>query len=286
MNTTLRTAVVIAVTAAVIGLGAWRIPEGMDAPAAPAGSGFRPAIAEAPRVATRPLEQRTARQVTVRAEPVLEPGPTLYGTGDSGPQVREIQARLRQIAWFYGDVSDEYGDQTSTAISGFQRKRGIPVTGEVDRRTLDRLVEMTSEPTSDELKNVEPDPADGRPLHRSCTTGRAICVDKTSNSVRWVVDGDTRLTLDARFGGNGYVTREGLFSVTYKSRDHVSSLYDTEMPFAMFFSGGQAVHYSPDFAANGYYGASHGCVNIRDYDEIAWLYDQVQVGDKVVVYWS
>ena len=43
------------------------------------------------------------------------------------------------------------------------------------------------------------------------------------------------------------------------------------MPFAMFFSGGQAVHYSPDFAATGYAGASHGCVNIRDYDAIAGL---------------
>ena len=66
----------------------------------------------------------------------------------------------------------------------------------------------------------------------------------------------------------------------------MSSLYDTSMPFAMFFSGGQAVHYSPDFAAVGYNGASHGCVNIRDYDGVAWLYDQVQIGDKVVVYWS
>ena len=59
------------------------------------------------------------------------------------------------------------------------------------------------------------------------------------------------LTLDTRFGGNGYVTREGQFSVYRKSRDHVSTIYDTSMPFAMFFSGGQAVHYSPDFAATG-----------------------------------
>jgi lipoprotein-anchoring transpeptidase ErfK/SrfK len=58
------------------------------------------------------------------------------------------------------------------------------------------------------------------------------------------------------------------------------------MPFAMFFSGGQAVHYSSDFAARGYAGASHGCVNVRDYDAVAGLYDQVQVGDEVVVYWS
>ena len=27
-------------------------------------------------------------------------------------------------------------------------------------------------------------------------------------------------------------------------------------------------------------------VNVRDYDGIAWLFDQVQVVDKVIVYWS
>jgi lipoprotein-anchoring transpeptidase ErfK/SrfK len=58
------------------------------------------------------------------------------------------------------------------------------------------------------------------------------------------------------------------------------------MPLAMFFSGGQAVHYSSDFAAVGYAGASHGCVNVRDYDALAVLFGEVQVGDKVVVYWS
>jgi hypothetical protein len=222
-------------------------------------------------------------------EPELVPGPRLLGPGDSGPGVRELQARLRQIAWFSGDVTDFYGDQTRVAVAGFQGKRGFPVTGEVDQRTLTRLEEMTTEPTADELANVEPEPVEpaaGSTLHPSCLTGRALCVDKTSNSVRWVVDGDVRLGLDARFGGNGYVTREGVFTVYRKSRDHVSSLYDTSMPFALFFDGGQAVHYSPDFAATGYSGASHGCVNIRDYDSMAWLFDQVQLGDKVVVYWS
>ena len=221
--------------------------------------------------------------------PELVPGPTLYGPGDEGPEVRKIQARLRQIEWFYGDVTDFYGDQTEEAVAGFQEKRGFPVTGAVDQRTLDRLVEMSYEPTADELDNVEPevvDAADGAPLDSRCLTGHVLCVDKSSSSLRWVVDGEVQMTLDARFGGNGYFTREGQFSVFSKSRDHVSSLYETSMPFAMFFSGGQAVHYSPDFAAVGYDGASHGCVNIRDYDAIASLYDQVQIGDRVVVYWS
>ena len=213
-------------------------------------------------------------------------GPALFRRGDSGPTVREIQARLRQIGWFYGDVSDAYADQTVAAVRGFQAKRMIPVTGEVDRRTLDLLHGMTSEPSDDELANRPPDPADGAALDPRCTTGRALCIDKSSNSLRWVVDGDVRVALDVRFGRDGMETREGQFAVSYKSRDHVSSLYDTSMPYAMFFSGGQAVHYSPDFAANGYNGASHGCVNVRDYDAIAWLFDQVGLGDKVVVYWS
>ena len=214
-----------------------------------------------------------------------EPAP-LLAFGGTRPAVRELQARLRQIAWFTGDVTDYYGDLTEAAVAGFQAKRGFPSTGAVDQRTLTRLEEMTSEPTADELANVAPDPADGAPLDPRCLTGHVLCIDKTSSSLRWVVDGDVQVTLDARFGGNGHFTREGEFSVYRKSRDHVSSLYDTSMPFAMFFSGGEAVHYSPDFAANGYAGASHGCVNIRDYDEIAALFDEVQVGDGVVVYWS
>ena len=80
------------------------------------------------------------------------------------------------------------------------------------------------------------------------------------------------------------MAREGSFTVGWKSRNHVSKLYDSAMPYAMFFSGGQAVHYSSDFAARGYAGASHGCVNVRDLGGIASLFGQVNLGDKVVVY--
>jgi lipoprotein-anchoring transpeptidase ErfK/SrfK len=44
------------------------------------------------------------------------------------------------------------------------------------------------------------------------------------------------------------------------------------------------VHYSSDFRARGYNGASHGCVNVRDKKKIAWVFARVKVGDKVVVY--
>jgi peptidoglycan hydrolase-like protein with peptidoglycan-binding domain len=216
---------------------------------------------------------------------VFHPGKPILRSGDEGDQVRDAQARLKQIAWIFGDVTGTYDAGTVSAVKGFQAKRQIPVTGEIDRRTLDRLHAMTVTPSHEELFNIEPKPGE---LDARCRHGRVLCIDKTSRTLRWVIDGKVQLTLDARFGStiNDTPTREGLFHVYLTDADHVSKLYGSEMPYSMFFSGGQAVHYSSDFATVGYYGASHGCVNIRDYDGIKWLFSQVRVGDAVVVYWS
>jgi peptidoglycan hydrolase-like protein with peptidoglycan-binding domain len=217
----------------------------------------------------------------------LVPGPTIIGTADSGDRVRELQARLKQIGWFNADVTGTYGPTTTASVAGFQTKRGIPSTGEVDQRTWDRLTAMTRTPTDGELHNrVSGNGGSAAGLDSRCTTGRALCIDKSTRSLRWVVNGSVLMTVDVRFGSELTPTREGAFSVNFKSRDHHSRLYDSPMPFAMFFSGGQAVHYSPDFAANGYNGSSHGCVNVRNRVAIESLYDQVRIGDKVIVFWS
>ncbi|WP_243057684.1 L,D-transpeptidase family protein [Nocardioides sp. SR21] len=238
--------------------------------------------------ATEPTREPTAEPTPEPTpkptrEPRLEPGPRLLGPGDHGDDVRDLQARLRQIFWFNTDVTGVYGDVTTTAVRGFQAKREIPVTGEVDQRTLDRLYAMTSVPTDAELHNRGNTPG---ALDPRCRTGRVLCVDKSSSTLRWVVDGKVLQTLDVRFGASTTPTREGVFHVYLKDAEHVSRLYGSSMPYSMFFSGGQAVHYSSDFASVGYSGASHGCVNVRDYDGLAHLYSQVQVGDTVVVYWS
>jgi peptidoglycan hydrolase-like protein with peptidoglycan-binding domain len=244
------------------------------------------ALPEAPGATTTPPPSPEPTGDPTREpqpEPALHPGPRLLGPGDEGDDVRDLQARLQQIAWFSADVTGLYGDLTETAVRGFQAKREIPVTGEVDRRTLDRLAAMTVEPTEAELhdRGTTPGALDAR-----CRTGRVLCVDKTSSTLRWVVDGTVLETLDVRFGAASTPTREGVFEVYLKDADHVSRLYGSEMPYSMFFSGGQAVHYSSDFAAVGYAGASHGCVNVRDYAGVAHLFDQVREGDRVVVYWS
>lgn len=227
----------------------------------------------------------TPSETATPDEPELVAGPALLAPGDSGDEVRALQARLRQIDWFNQDVTGTYGDVTKAAVEGFQAKREIPVTGEVDRRTMDRLEAMTTEPTADELANRIGGNVPGR-MDARCRTGRVLCIDKTSRTLRWVVDGQTEVTLDVRFGSEETPTREGVFRVDRKAAEHVSSIYGSPMPYSMFFSRGQAVHYSSDFAARGYDGASHGCVNVRDKAALASLFGQVRVGDTVVVYRS
>ncbi len=251
---------------------------GTDVPETPSERPSSPAPTDEPTQAPAPEKP---------AEPELAPGPALHQQGEKSDDVRKLQARLRQIAWFNTDVTGVYGPVTADAVRGFQEKRGFPATGEIDRRTLDRLVEMTHEPSADELANRSGlDVNTPGALDPRCTTGRAICIDKTSQTLRWVVDGEVERTLDVRFGAEYSPTREGAFVVNFKSRDHVSSLYDSPMPYAMFFSGGQAVHFSSDFLARGYAGASHGCVNVRDEAGVAGLFDDANVGDPVIVYRS
>ncbi|MFT3889772.1 MAG: peptidoglycan-binding protein [Arachnia sp.] len=216
---------------------------------------------------------------------ILRPGPAIMERGSKGDDVKDLQARLKQIAWYEKLIDGVYGEATEAAVEGFQKKREIPVTGEVDQRTLDRLYAMTRKPTKDELNNVKPrTDSSSMTLDDRCLEGRVICISKSQRRLAWVIDGKIQDTMSVRFGSELTPTRNGVFSVYWKSRNHVSSLYHTAMPYAMFFSGGQAVHYSADFAARGYNGSSHGCVNVRDKGAVAALFDAVREGDKVVVY--
>ncbi|MER6954940.1 L,D-transpeptidase family protein [Streptomyces sp. NPDC000618] len=250
--------------------------------AGPTASAGAPVTGGRPSGPGRATPSATPR-ATPRATTSGPPPAVLWSRGDSGRAVRELQARLRQVAWLYTGPTGTYDDTTVRAVQGFQGKRGLPKTGKTDTVTWQRLLRMTHEPGEWELYLMGGQPA-AAPDPR-CLTGRVLCIDKTTRTLRWMIDGRTVSTVSVRFGSQYTPTREGVFHVYWKSRDHVSTLYDSPMPYAMFFSGGQAVHYSSDFAARGYAGASHGCVNVRDEAAIADLFAQVRNGDKVVVSW-
>jgi lipoprotein-anchoring transpeptidase ErfK/SrfK len=71
-------------------------------------------------------------------------------------------------------------------------------------------------------------------------------------------------------------TEPGTYHVTYKDRDHVSSVYHVPMPYAVFFHGGQAFH------EGSLTRSSHGCVHLSR-GAAATFYDTLHVGDEVQV---
>jgi peptidoglycan hydrolase-like protein with peptidoglycan-binding domain len=228
-------------------------------------------------------------ETTEPTEKELYPKEQIMGYGDNNAQVRELQARLKQLGHFGENPTGYYGNVTTAAVESYQGSAGLEVSGTVYEDTWAALTAATKKPTKDELEvpaevpEVPKETPDG--LDERCMTGRALCISKTTNTLSWVVDGEVKLTLDVRFGAEGYETREGKFTVYWKSRDHHSTIYDSPMPLAMFFDGGQAVHYSENFRQNGYEGGSYGCVNVRDRDSLEWLFDEVREGDTLVVHW-
>ncbi|MFJ8295970.1 L,D-transpeptidase family protein [Streptomyces sp. NPDC094447] len=256
----------------------------------PSGSASAPAASGAPSDA--PTEDGKAPSPSGATDAPTEtpsasseaPGTkVLMGDGDENEQVRELQARLRQLDHFDRAPTGFYGTMTAGSVKAFQRKQGLPRTGSVDGATWQALLGASRNPTADELKpstTNELDTPDPR-----CTTGRVLCISKESRTLAWMIDGKVVSSMDVRFGSENTPTREGVFTVERKVRQDWSRLYHTPMPLSMYFSRGQAVHYSSDFAARGYNGGSHGCVNVRDRAKLTTLFDQVKVGDKVVVHW-
>ncbi|MFJ9466789.1 L,D-transpeptidase family protein [Streptomyces caniferus] len=260
----------------VTGAGA---PDGKDSRYAPTAPAPPPLGRHAPPTAARQTTPPRPHRTVHHAPRVRRP---LMAAGARGAQVRELQARLAQLGLFDRSPTGYYASMTAASVRAFQQRQGLPRTGAVQPTAWRALRSRTRRPAHTELYPPTTRPV-GAPDPR-CMTGRVICISKRSNTLTWRVDGRIISAMDVRFGSQYTPTREGTFTLTFKSRHHVSTLYHTAMPYAMFFSGGQAVHYSADFAARGYRGASHGCVNVRDKTKIAALFGTVKKGTKVVVY--
>lgn len=183
----------------------------------------------------------------------------------------KVQQRLVWIG-LLTKTTGVFDARTLTAVRAFRAKWGF-----ADRRTVTAAVFARL----DALTHTH-----GH-LPKGCLTPKkALCVDMTQRVLRLVENGKTILTTDARFGTPENPTVKGTFRIYRKDADHVSSEYKTPMPYAMFFHGGEAVHFSKYFRADGYYGASHGCVNLRDLAVAKRLFLLIPIGAPVVIYAS
>jgi len=183
-------------------------------------------------------------------------------TAGTGPHQKKLER-------FLGLVPDGTNSKSDCrAIRRFQRQNGIVpaqgYAGKVTSKLVTRLRHSV-------------DRAD-----RCAPQAKVVCVDLKSQTVWIAKRGVTKWGPYAiRSGRDGYETRKGSFHVQSKDIDHVSSIFGSPMPYAMFFSGGQAFHVSDRYLYDPL--GSHGCVHILP--KVAQdMWDRVNVGTAVQVF--
>jgi len=181
---------------------------------------------------------------------------------DSGPK----QTKLEKYLGLEPDGQNSKKD--CKAIRKFQRKYGIEpaegYAGKVTGKLVKRLRQSADR------------------AHKCDTRAKVVCADLKSQTV-WIAEHGviTWGPYPIRSGRDGYETRKGLFHVQSKDIDHVSSIFGSPMPYAMFFSGGQAFHISDRYLYDPL--GSHGCVHILP--KVAKkMWNRVDVGTTVQVF--
>lgn len=245
-------------------------------------------ITASPAAASPATASTTTSSVSSATALATTTSPVLLKQGQSSPYVIELKLRLAKLGMWSGRASSYYSWALTLKVREFQRKYNVPYSGRYDVATRTALLKLTYNPRRFDspryYAGLKPYLPPASSLDSRCRTGRVLCASKTSRVLVWVVNGVPKARVWARYGSSTYPTREGSFKVYKKKVDVISNIYNTPMPYSMFFSGGQAVHYSSNFARLGYTSASHGCVNVKDLDTLKSIYWQVKVGDKVVVY--
>ena len=202
--------------------------------------------------------------------------------------VAELQHRLHQLGLYSGPTDGQWTSAAADAVRTFRAQSGLTDSIVVDERAWQALKGRTRNPAYSELWNAPPP---GLPhtqqLDPRCTAaGKIMCVSMDQRLMTYVKDGQPVLTLDARFGSPSHPTVKGEFKIWHKDWTVVSNIFGerTPMPYAMFFDGDRAFHYSQDFKEIGWDGFSHGCAQTYDYQALKWLYDELPVGTRVIVY--
>jgi cell wall-associated NlpC family hydrolase len=63
--------------------------------------------------------------------------------GVTGPEVKQLQTRLKNLGFFtYPMITDYFGTVTEESVEKFQKTYGLPVTGIVTKRVLDKMTEV------------------------------------------------------------------------------------------------------------------------------------------------
>lgn len=91
-------------------------------------SSFDPAVS--------PTPTKVNALAVITSDPI-----TFLRDGSGGPQVEELQKKLKDAGFDPGPIDGQYGDQTRAAVTAFQQARGLSPDGIVGPQTRDALLQ-------------------------------------------------------------------------------------------------------------------------------------------------
>ncbi len=198
----------------------------------------------------------------VRAKGSVTAVATPVSYGSTGPEVRALLRRLRELRYHVPAETDVFGPEALDAVLAFQKAEGLTRDGAV------------AEEAWAALGSARP------PKPRFENPGLHIEVDKTRQILMVVRGGKVESVVSVSTGATGN-TPEGSFRILWKSPATTTWLGPAILYRTMTFLGNEfAIHGFPSVPA---YPASHGCVRVPMW-VADWLYQRSPVGERIFVY--
>ncbi|MGL5064267.1 MAG: peptidoglycan-binding domain-containing protein [Microcoleus sp.] len=116
-------------------------------------------IVPVPAAGQQPPSQDTDSSSIAQTSPIARPA---LKVGSRGPQVTELQAALKLLGFYNGEVDGIFSEGTAKAVSEFQKAAGTSADGIVGQDTWNRLFPETSTSAIE----TTPAPADTSPAQQ------------------------------------------------------------------------------------------------------------------------
>jgi L,D-transpeptidase ErfK/SrfK len=175
-----------------------------------------------------------------------------------GPDVAEVQRRLKEQGFYWQELDGVYGPATADAVARFQESRGLKADGEVDANTWTQI---------------------GLPPMPSPLTKYVITIDLGARRLYLKQGGKTLRVFPVAVGNPQTPTPVGRWLIVQKVMNPGGPFGSRWMRLSIPW-GGYGVH-GTDNPASINQPVSHGCIRLRNQD-VEWLYNQVPIGTLVI----
>jgi lipoprotein-anchoring transpeptidase ErfK/SrfK len=133
-------------------------------------------------------------------------------------------------------------------------------------------------PKTTPKKTTTPKPKPQPSTEAPCSTAAKACI-KLSTNQSWLMENGKVIAgpVPITHGRKGYLTPTGSFKVSFKNKNHKSSIFNNApMNNSVFFNGGIAFH------EGSLREKSHGCIHLAKAASLQW-FNSLSVGDVVEV---